>query len=72
MKVICKQCACIIDEEDAIKLSFADYKEMRQILEKTLFITLTSIDYSRYTQICAVCYDIYLFRNNEVQGENSQ
>jgi len=59
MKVICRKCNNLIDEDEAIKLSVAEYVLWKHEVDCSI-ISFTSVgeaDYHIYTQICQNCWE---------------
>jgi len=55
MKVICKNCGKLADEDDAIKMSCADFAYW-QMTKDLPFVGVPDWHYRTYTQICQGCY----------------
>lgn len=54
MKVICRRCKGLIKEDDAIKMSIADYQMW---MEDISFASYHDPEHSIFTQVCELCWD---------------
>lgn len=57
MKVICRHCQSLVQEEEAIRLTMEDYESMKQDHYGVGWRLIDKDNYIRYTQICKSCYD---------------
>jgi len=56
MKVICRRCSSLLDEDEAIKMSYAEFTFWKQIEDNIPEVQTHESEYNRYTQVCQPCY----------------
>jgi ribosomal protein S26 len=56
MKVICRNCGDLIPEDDAIKMTVAEFIRLNMAKYDIDFSSSTMVDAKTYTQICEPCY----------------
>ena len=56
MKVICRACGSLIEEDSSIKMNMVEYLEFMQDKTGALNVIYSTTGYHEYTQICNNCY----------------
>jgi len=56
MKVICRNCENLVDENDAVRMTWYEYLVWEQMKNDIPTISFYQDAHHRYTQLCIDCY----------------